>query len=225
MTKYIWLILLAVFSAVHLKDSYNDDAKKRARTKGLLVPMIIAYLIHSALERGSFGLSIILLLSGLIFSWLGDILLIPSGMKWLLAGGISFLFTHFLFIAIYIPHIILSEIKWYIVIPVALIYFAVAAKVVTTIKPFAPKMMRIPLFAYLIGNALMNTFAVTMLVSNPCRGSITAFIGALLFFISDSTLFFVRFHENKNIIFKRHFTVMLTYILAELMITLGILWM
>ena len=50
-----------------------------------------------------------------------------------------------------------------------------------------------------------------------------AFAGAVLFFISDCTLFLVRYHKNKNLIFKRHFTVMLTYLLGELLIVIGVL--
>ena len=45
------------------------------------------------------------------------------------------------------------------------------------------------------------------------------FIGALLFFVSDSTLFYVRF--NKDSPFKTHFVPMLTYIIAEFLIVYG----
>ena len=44
-------------------------------------------------------------------------------------------------------------------------------------------------------------------------------IGALLFFISDCTLFFVRF--DKKFPIKSHFTVMLTYSVGEFLIALG----
>ena len=62
----------------------------------------------------------------------------------------------------------------------------------------------------------------------PCcgensAGAAVAYVGAVLFFISDCTLFLVRYHKNKDLIFKRHFTVMLTYIVGELLITQGVL--
>ena len=46
-------------------------------------------------------------------------------------------------------------------------------------------------------------------------------IGAALFFISDSSLFFVRFNKDSRL--KTHFLVMLTYSIGELLIVLGLL--
>ena len=51
-------------------------------------------------------------------------------------------------------------------------------------------------------------------------GIVTA-VGALLFFISDSSLFFVRFHKDSRL--KTHFLVMLTYSLGEFLIVLGLI--
>ena len=50
----------------------------------------------------------------------------------------------------------------------------------------------------------------------PCLATVVTFIGAVLFFASDSTLFFVRF--KKDGLLKTHFLVMLTYILGEFLI-------
>ena len=46
---------------------------------------------------------------------------------------------------------------------------------------------------------------------------------AVLFFASDSILFFVRF--KKDCVFKTHFMVMLTYILAQFLIVEGFILM
>ena len=54
-------------------------------------------------------------------------------------------------------------------------------------------------------------------------GSIVAYVGAVFFFISDCTLYLVRYHDNKDLIFRKHFTVMLTYLLGEALITIGML--
>jgi hypothetical protein len=54
-------------------------------------------------------------------------------------------------------------------------------------------------------------------------GSVVAYIGAVSFFVSDCTLYLVRYHDNKELIFKKHFTVMLTYLLGEALITVGML--
>lgn len=59
------------------------------------------------------------------------------------------------------------------------------------------------------------------MVSTPCAATIISFIGAVMFFISDSTLFYVRF--KKDTVFKNHFIVMLAYIIAEFMIVQGLI--
>jgi hypothetical protein len=69
----------------------------------------------------------------------------------------------------------------------------------------------------------MNIFALMQLFSLRNSGALTAYIGAVLFFISDCTLFLVRYYKNPDIIYKKHFTVMLTYLLGEYLIVAGIL--
>ncbi len=215
--KYVWLVLLAIVSVIHLIDRYHDDTKKGARTKGFLLPLILLYYIASV-ESYSW-----LLIFALITSWLGDVLLIPQSNKWFAAGGISFLISHFLFIFCYVGRIAFDKVIWYIVIPVAAVYFTIAALIIKSIIGNIPKMMKVPMFGYLIGNSLMNVFALMQLISNPCAGSAVAYVGAILFFISDCSLFLVKYHKNEKLIFKKHFTVMLTYILGELLITQGII--
>ena len=215
--KYVYLALLIIVSTVHLVDSYKDNSKNRAKTKGFLLPLILLFYLSSVSEYSW------VLIAALITSWLGDVLLIPKGTKWFVSGGISFLISHILFIFTYIPNIDFNAIKWYIVIPVALIYFTVAGIIIKNIIGNTPGMMIAPMFAYLIANSTMNAFALMQLVSDPCPGSVIAYIGALLFFVSDCTLFLVRYHKKPDIIFKKHFTVMLTYITGELLITQGVI--
>lgn len=215
--KYVYLIALVIVSVIHLIDSYRDDSKKRARTKGFLLPLILLYYLASV-DTYSW-----VLVAALVTSWLGDVLLIPKGSKWFVMGGISFLVSHVLFIFTYVPNIDFSHIALYIVIPAGVIYFAIAGIIIKNILPSTPKMMIGPMFAYLIANSTMNIFALMQLVSRPCVGSAVAYVGAVLFFVSDCTLFLVRYHKNKDIVFKRHFTVMLTYILGELLITQGVI--
>ena len=74
---------------------------------------------------------------------------------------------------------------------------------------------------YLILNGMMNCFAwFRALTMGGAAGIVTA-VGALLFFISDSSLFFVRFHKDSRL--KTHFLVMLTYSLGEFLIVLGLI--
>ena len=218
--RFIFLGLLAVDTVIHLIDSWKDDAKKRRRTKPFLLIFIMLYYIFSA-DKIS-----VILIAALVTSWIGDILLMGKGNKWFTAGGISFMLSHFLFIAVYVLNLFskpLEGIIWWIVIPVAIIYYTISFLIVRALKPTTPKSMLVPMYIYLLCNSTMNVFSLMQLMTFRSPGAIVAYIGAVLFFISDCTLYLVRYYKNENLIFKRHFTVMLTYVLGELLITQGVL--
>ena len=215
--KYLFLIIYFVFSIIHLIDSYKDDARKRARSKPFLLIFLLLFYVSASHNRSIF------LVLALFTSWLGDVLLIPKGNKWFVAGGISFIFSHIFLILTYASHISVSGMPWLFVIIIAIIYFAVSLKIIFAVKDNTPKMMVGPMYFYLLANSLMNIFGMMQLISRKNTGALIAYIGALLFFVSDCVLFLVRYHKNKNIIYKRHFSVMLTYLLGEFLITLGIL--
>ncbi|MBR6940124.1 MAG: lysoplasmalogenase [Clostridia bacterium] len=215
--KYVFLALLTVVSIVHLIHSWQDDTKKRKYTKAFPLLFIIAYYFCSADDISW------VLVAALITSWLGDVLLIPHGNGWFTAGGISFMATHILFILVYAVNVDFSAVLWPLVIPAALVYYGISAAIMRSLKPTTPKMMVFPMFFYLICNSTMNVFSLMQLTSVRSAATVIAYTGAVLFFISDCTLFLVRYHKNENLIFKRHFTVMLTYILGEFLITQGMI--
>ena len=79
------------------------------------------------------------------------------------------------------------------------------------------------MYFYLLCNSTMNLCAMIRLCQLRTAGSLIAYVGAIMFFISDCVLFLVRFHTNKNIIYRRHFTVMLTYLLGVFLIVTGMI--
>ena len=219
MLKYLFLALFIASSCVHLYHSWKDDAKKRAITKPMLLIFILLFYIFAEDKQ---QISWILIVA-LATSWLGDVLLIPKGNIWFTTGGIAFLISHLTFIAVYIPIIDFAKVNWFIIAPVAIVYLGIALKVILSVKDNTPKIMVVPMYLYLIANSTMNIFALMQLISNPCLGSILAYIGAILFFTSDCTLFILRYYKKDNLIFKKHFTVMLTYLAGEFLITLGVM--
>lgn len=210
------LILYLLVSGIHLIDSWKDDAKRRAKTKPFLLLLLLLFYAFSNTHHS------IPLFLALFTSWLGDVLLIPKGHKWFTMGGISFLFSHFFFILVFLSKIQLSNIPFFIY-PIALLYFGISFIIIHMVKPTTPKKMIIPMYFYLLTNSTMNVFALIQLLHNQNSASLIAYIGALLFFISDCTLFLVRYYKDETIIFKKHFTVMLTYLLGELLITIGVI--
>ena len=110
--------------------------------------------------------------------------------------------------------------RW-LVILLAVFFVTVVTYIFSKLKPHLPKALFYPMFLYLLINGAMNCFAIFRWVSVPSAATLTTAIGAALFFISDSSLFFVRFNENGRL--KTHFLVMLTYSLGEFLIVLGLI--
>ena len=214
--KYLFLALFVFFSVVHLIDCFCDNGKS-PKTKPFLVPLILCWYLFSV-QAPSW-----LLIAALFTSWLGDVLLMPSGTKFFLSGGIAFAVSHVFFILVYSGNVDFAAVKPLIVIPAALVYAALIAWTFYMLRRYLDPFMKFGMPFYLLINAAMNLFALMQLISRPCLGSAIAYVGAILFLISDVVLFLSRYHENKNLVPKRHFVIMFTYILAEFLITQGML--
>lgn len=213
--KYAMLLVFFASAGIHLYASLKKNKPLRNKTK----PFILLGLLGFYLAAAQPVLWTAVL--ALIFSWLGDVLLIPKGTKWFTAGGIAFGVSHIFFIITYASQTDFSAFSW----PAAaalLVFFVTAALVIFRyLKPHLPEALFYPMLVYLIVNGLMNCFAWFRAFSiGGAAGLITA-VGALLFFISDCSLFYVRFHKRSRL--KTHFPVMLTYSLGEFLIVLGLI--
>ncbi len=215
--RWVFLGLFALASVFHLIDSWRDLTKRRRITKPMLLIFLLCYYLCSTASP------LALLIAALLTSWLGDVLLMPKGNAWFISGGISFLASHILFIFVYAPQVNFTAVPWAIVIPAAVVYCGVSFAIMYAVRKTTPKPMIVPMFLYLAANNTMNLFALMQLLSLQSTGAIVAYAGAVLFFVSDCTLFLQRYHPNKSLIFKKHFTIMLTYLAGEFLITQGML--
>ena len=215
--RYVFLALFIVASAIHLYHSWLDDTKKRRMTKWMLLLLLLGYYLTSTSTFSG------LLIAALLFSWLGDVLLMPKGNGWFVSGGISFLVAHVMFVLLYLGQVNFAAVNWFIAVPVALVYIVIVTVILVMLKEETPKPMFIPMFLYLLMNGAMNVFALMQLLCNPCAGAAVAYIGAILFFVSDSTLYLNKYYKKKDLIYKKHFTIMVTYLLGEFLITQGML--
>ncbi|MBR1759080.1 MAG: lysoplasmalogenase [Lachnospiraceae bacterium] len=211
------LLLYFIVSLIHLIDSYRDDRKRRAKTKPFLLVFLLVYYLIAAAKPSLF------LVLALFASWLGDVLLIFPGHRWFTLGGISFIFSHIFFILVYVRNFEISQVPWAIIIPAAFLYCGIALWIIHLTAPTTPKRMVGPMRFYLFCNSMMNLFALLQMLSLKSEASVVAYIGAVLFFISDCTLFLVRYYKHPNVVFKKHFTVMATYLVGEFLIVMGVL--
>ena len=217
--QYLFFALFLGVSVWHLVDSWRDIPGNRAKTKPFLIPLLLLAYVAAAKEVSW------VLVAALAASWLGDVLLIPKGTKWFVSGGISFLVSHILFILVYVTSgADLTKANLFILLPAAAVYVAVSVAVTLSLKDNCPKMMLAPMILYLVANSALNVFALTLMMTLRSPGAILAYVGAVFFFISDCTLYLVRYHKKGDRIFKKHFTVMLTYLVGEALITVGV-WM
>ncbi len=213
--KYVFLAVFIVSTAVHLYASLRKDVRMRNISKPFLLLSLLGFYVLAA---RSVSAAVVL---ALIFSWIGDVLLIPKGVKWFTAGGISFMISHAFFIAGYWKDVVFSRIPGPLIVFLAVFFAATVAYLFSRLKPHLPKGLFYPMFLYLLINGAMNCFAIFRAVSVPTAAAITTAVGAALFFISDSSLFFVRFNKQSRL--KTHFLVMLTYSVGEFLIVLGLL--
>ena len=212
--KIIVLILFFIVTGIHLYASLKQNKPLRNKTKPFILLLLLAWYCLSA---NPIMITVVL---ALLFSWLGDVLLIPAGTKWFAAGGISFMISHFFFILSYASLTDFTQINKILAVILPIVFIVAVLIIFHYLRPHLPKELFNAMLLYLMINGAMNCFAWFRSMSSVGPASIITAIGALLFFISDCSLFFVRFNKNSRL--KTHFLVMLTYSIGEFLIVLGL---
>jgi uncharacterized membrane protein YhhN len=182
----------------------------------LLPPLILAVYFHDDFKRK------FLLMSALVFSWLGDVALIfaPLSNWYFIAGLLAFLTAHVFYILIFSKEKLPSktypgklQILAFIVI---LAFFTVITK---TLSPHLGEMeIPVNIYALTIWGMLGAAFSGYINWPTPARFWILG--GAMSFVLSDTILAFNKFHHP---IAMASLMIMLSYLLAQYAITKGIL--
>ena len=215
MNKRFWIILYFIVIGAHLFAVYNANETLRYITKPLLMPLLITFFNFQTKEFASSLKKWIIL--ALIFSWTGDVLLMFESMNgnFFIFGLVTFLIAHIFYILFY-ENVIrregLRKNYWWF-LPVIIYYIAL-------IYILSPNLgdMKLPVRIYGIVISYMLIQALqTGTIKNP--GAATLMIGgAILFITSDSILAINKFYESFEF---AEISIMLTYGLAQLLITLG----
>lgn len=215
MIKNLIILLFAAISSFHLYYSWKNDEKRRAMTKPFLLLCLILYYLCSEKEWS------VWVILGLVFCWLGDILLIRRGNRYFVMGGSSFFLGHIAFDIAMLYSASDLKIPRMFILAVSAVYIMVLIRVIAEILDTLPKMMIIPMGLYLLSNCVMNLFALIRLFGCLSLSSVLLYAGALSFFVSDCILFLVRFHRNRDLVWGKHFSVMAAYLAAAAMLTIG----
>lgn len=218
MNIYAILSLLVFFAAtsIHLYASAQLNQKLRNLTKPFILLSLLGLYIAMAKPI------LLLMVLALIFSWLGDVFLMIKTTKWFAIGGGAFLVSHIFFVLTYNTEVDFTKIPIWAILLLGALFLTAVIFIFIRLKPHLPHALFYPMALYLAANGAMNCFAVFRFMTTSGLPELLTVIGAFLFFISDTTLFFVRFNKDSRM--KSHFLIMLTYSVGELLIVLGMIY-
>ena len=208
-----------VCSLLNLAGQFHGMRKISRGTKSFLMPTLMLSADAVLLAGGAPSWTVLLLTTALCAHTAGDILLLFPGNTFFLAGLSAFLFGHIFYIAMFCPAFASMNILFFIIsygILVLLIIF-----LLTKIKKQGFFMcMAVCVYALILGSACISGLACTL--RNFSVWTLLLPLGTATFILSDSMIAYSKFKCR----FKHSdFWVMLTYIVAQTVIALGVLGM
>ncbi|AYN03473.1 lysoplasmalogenase [Flavobacterium sp. 140616W15] len=185
--------------------------------KGLLIP-ILWLAVYFSEDFPSKKI----LLGALLFSWIGDVILLFANISeiYFILGLVAFLISHVIYIILFNkqnkPNVSKNKGVFFIGLGFILVYLT------TMLTVLLPKLgdLQLPVIVYAltISTMLLYAFSGYLIWKKPANTYI--FIGAIVFVLSDSILAMDKFYEP---IYKNSFFIMLTYLMAQYLIVIGIL--
>lgn len=186
-----------------------------------LKPVLIPFLILGVYFSGSFPTKKLLLVA-LSFSWIGDIILLFADRDELffIAGLIAFLISHIVYILLFNKQLKYKNRKnkavFWIGVTAIIMYLII---MVSILLPHLGD-LTMPVFVYALVISTMLLFAFKGFLTWEEPGNWFVLIGAIAFVSSDSILAFNKFYAP---IVMSSFLIMVTYLLAQYLIVVGIL--
>ncbi len=211
-----WIILFVVVLLTDLIAVYFGNETLRYVTKPLLMPLLVIYFV-SAVRSFSSSLKKWLILA-LAFSWLGDVLLMfeSADDSYFIFGLIAFLLADIFYIILFDQIRLKEKIKQSLLplLPIAVYYILL----ISLLQPSLGNMQK-PVSVYGLVISIMLSFAVDLWRLKNRAASFFIILGAILFITSDSLIAINKFYQSFELV---GIAIMLTYGLAQLLITLGV---
>jgi uncharacterized membrane protein YhhN len=179
------------------------DHKKNYPATYVFKPLTVIIIIAAVFQYTSMDSYAILIIGGLILSLFGDIFLMLKQQKFI-AGLSSFLLAHLVYIFAFYQAL-QSSVNW-----LTLSYFALPGLLYYGYLYGGLGKLKAPVFIYVCAIVLMAFFSFNAYLQNPSTAMLAAFIGALIFMVSDATLalnkFKVSFGAAQAIILSTYYT-------------------
>jgi uncharacterized membrane protein YhhN len=217
MRKTIWIVLFLLALVTELIAIYINHGILKMISKPLLMPLLIIYFILET-KKTPTSLKWWVILA-LIFSWIGDILLLfeANAKTYFLLGLASFLLAQLFYIVFFHNIRVRETIRGNaLLLLLAVIYYSALTNI---LGPSLEKAnLNLPVRIYGVVLSFMFMLSLHTLFSRNRKAGWLMAIGATLFVISDSTLAFNKFYSPIN---NGDLVVMFTYGLAQLLIVAG----
>lgn len=204
MLPYILTIFVVISAGVHIRAEYHGPQKHIYIFKPLTMVFV---LMIAALGNAANPFYKYMIISGLLFSLAGDIFLMLPSDKFI-AGLVAFLIAHLFYIAAFASET--GSLMWWPIVPLfvySIVIYSVIAKSLGKQK--------IPVIFYFLVIMIMAWLAWERWALTGQTASLLAFVGALLFVISDTILAVNRF--GKEFVSSRLFNLS-TYFAAQWLI-------
>ncbi len=212
--KYFYLYLLISLIELLIAIFPNHLDNVRLITKPLLMITLMGWVIDNlGLKKAKSILWI------LFFAWLGDVFLMFSAPLYFPLGLGSFLVMQILYISSFIKPIRLYHIHWIKDSLVALIFGCYVFFFLKILWGGIESPLKIPVVLYSVSLGSMAFFAYLRKAYDEKRNFWIVFLGSIFFVLSDSLLAYNKFVFSFS---GNSFAVMCTYILAQLLLSLGL---
>ncbi|UUF12640.1 MULTISPECIES: lysoplasmalogenase [Flavobacterium] len=217
MKNAVFFKIYIAFSFIYLLLLYLGYESLDCYLKPALIPLLIVGVYFSK----KFPTQKILL-SALVFSWIGDVILLFADIAeiYFILGLVSFLISHIIYCVLFN-----RQIKEKMKRDTIIFIFGslvIACYLIGMLSVLLPALgdLKIPVIVYASVISVMLLFAYNGLLIWKKPANQYVFFGALFFVISDSILAINKFHFP---IQKSSFIIMLTYLVAQYLIVKGIL--
>lgn len=217
MKKVLFFKIYMAFCFIYLLLLYLGYESLDCYLKPALIPLLILGVYFSK----KFPTQNILL-SALVFSWIGDVILIFSDISeiYFILGLVSFLISHIIYCVLFNRQIREKIKRNAVVFLIGSIL--IACYLIGMLSVLLPSLgdLKIPVIVYASVISIMLLFAYNGLLIWKKPANQLVFFGALFFVVSDSILALNKFHTPLK---KSSFIIMLTYLVAQYLIVIGIL--
>ena len=186
-----------------------------------LKPFLLPFLLNLVYTFENFPTKKILLIT-LTFSWIGDIILMfaDKGQMYFIFGLVAFLISHIVYIILFNkqPQTEINKNKTVLWLGIGVIMLYLSVMITLLLPSLGDLKTPVIIYALVISSMLLFAFKGSLHWMKPANISIL--LGAIIFVSSDTILAINKFYVNLPL---AGFWIMITYLIAQLSITSGIL--